>query len=186
MLRGTGTSLAFPGALGSAGLTSELIDFFLATSLARLHDGGGDAHENITVHDVPLETDCPKWLAEQTAAGKDRSTAAECTPGNPFLLRRPPIRRLITGRTLHAPARKATAQPSIDETHVIIEPEPNCRPAIVLRQLVVLTGVFIRFLAFSAAEGESALLSCRSFWLPLKSLTNSPSMSNLCCGVAFK
>jgi ADP-ribose diphosphatase len=53
----------------SAGLTSELIDFFLAEKLTRRHNGGGDAHENITVHTVPLAI-ATEWLLRETAAGK--------------------------------------------------------------------------------------------------------------------
>lgn len=52
----------------SAGLTSEVVDFFLATELRRVHDGGGDQHENITVHEVAL-AQAAKWLAERTQAG---------------------------------------------------------------------------------------------------------------------
>jgi ADP-ribose pyrophosphatase len=52
----------------SAGLSSEVIDFFLATGLRRVHDGGGDQHEDITVHEVPLER-AADWLAQRAAAG---------------------------------------------------------------------------------------------------------------------
>jgi len=52
----------------SAGLTDEVITFFLATGLRRCHAGGGDASENIQVHLVPLAT-VESWLAERVAAG---------------------------------------------------------------------------------------------------------------------
>ncbi len=53
----------------SAGLTSEVVDFFLATKLRQVGDGGGDHHENIVVHHVPLVY-VPQWLAERSASGK--------------------------------------------------------------------------------------------------------------------
>jgi ADP-ribose pyrophosphatase len=52
----------------SAGLTSEVVDFFLATGLVRVHAGGGDHHENIVVHEVPLEG-IRQWLEERAAIG---------------------------------------------------------------------------------------------------------------------
>jgi ADP-ribose pyrophosphatase len=52
----------------SAGLTSEIIDFFWATKLKRVGAGGGDHQENIVVHEVPLHT-VRQWLAERAAAG---------------------------------------------------------------------------------------------------------------------
>jgi ADP-ribose pyrophosphatase len=52
----------------SAGLTSEVVDFFLATGLVRVHAGGGDHHENIVVHEVPL-AGIRQWLDERAAAG---------------------------------------------------------------------------------------------------------------------
>ena len=52
----------------SAGLTSELIDFFLATGLRRLHDGGGVHLESIVVHEVPLDS-AAQWLARRAAEG---------------------------------------------------------------------------------------------------------------------
>jgi ADP-ribose pyrophosphatase len=51
----------------SAGLTSEIVDFFLATGLKRVGPGGGDHQESITVHEVPLDI-APQWLAERAAA----------------------------------------------------------------------------------------------------------------------
>ena len=52
----------------SAGLTSELIDFFLATGLKRIHDGGGVHLESIVVHEVPLDG-AAHWLALRAADG---------------------------------------------------------------------------------------------------------------------
>jgi ADP-ribose pyrophosphatase len=52
----------------SAGLTSELIDFFLATGLNRIHDGGGVHLESIVVHEVPLDG-AAQWLARRAADG---------------------------------------------------------------------------------------------------------------------
>jgi ADP-ribose pyrophosphatase len=52
----------------SAGLTSEVIDFFLATNLTRVGAGGGDHQESIVVHEVPLNN-VRQWLAERAAAG---------------------------------------------------------------------------------------------------------------------
>ena len=52
----------------SAGLTSEVVDFFLATRLVRVHAGGGDHHENIVVHEVLLEG-IRQWLDERAAIG---------------------------------------------------------------------------------------------------------------------
>jgi ADP-ribose pyrophosphatase len=52
----------------SAGLTSEVVDFFLATGLVRVHAGGGDHHENIVVHEAPLDG-IRQWLDQRAAAG---------------------------------------------------------------------------------------------------------------------
>jgi ADP-ribose pyrophosphatase len=52
----------------SAGLTSEVVDFFLATGLKRVGAGGGDHQEDIVVHEVPLQN-VRQWLAERAAAG---------------------------------------------------------------------------------------------------------------------
>jgi ADP-ribose pyrophosphatase len=52
----------------SAGMTSERIAFVRATGLTKIHDGGGDATENITVHEIP-RTDAPRWLAQKMAEG---------------------------------------------------------------------------------------------------------------------
>ncbi len=52
----------------SAGLSTEVVTFFSATGLRRLHDGGGIEHEQITVHEVPLDT-LWMWLADRAAQG---------------------------------------------------------------------------------------------------------------------
>lgn len=52
----------------SSGMSNELIAFVRARKLTRIHDGGGDASEDITVHEVPV-ADAPRWLAEKMAAG---------------------------------------------------------------------------------------------------------------------
>lgn len=52
----------------SAGLTDEAPAIFLATGLTRVHAGGGDGDEAITVHLVPLDT-LADWLADKAAQG---------------------------------------------------------------------------------------------------------------------
>ncbi len=52
----------------SSGMSTERIAFVRATGLTKIHDGGGDASEDITVHEVP-RTDAPRWLAAKMAAG---------------------------------------------------------------------------------------------------------------------
>jgi ADP-ribose pyrophosphatase len=52
----------------SSGLTSETVTIYLATDLKRVHAGGGVAHEEITVHEVPL-SNVHEWLAEKAANG---------------------------------------------------------------------------------------------------------------------
>jgi ADP-ribose pyrophosphatase len=52
----------------SAGLSNERIAFVRATGLTKIHDGGGDASEDITVHEVP-RIDAPRWLATKMAEG---------------------------------------------------------------------------------------------------------------------
>lgn len=53
----------------SAGLGNEIIALYRATGLTRVGDGGGDEHENITVHEVHL-FDAEQWLQQQARAGK--------------------------------------------------------------------------------------------------------------------
>lgn len=52
----------------SSGLTSEVVTLLLASGLKRVHGGGGVAHENITVHEVPL-SEVHDWLAAKASAG---------------------------------------------------------------------------------------------------------------------
>ena len=52
----------------SAGLTDEMISFYLMTGLTKTGDGGGDASEDIVVHEVPL-TALPVWLEARRRAG---------------------------------------------------------------------------------------------------------------------
>lgn len=52
----------------SAGLTDEMITFFLMTGLTKTGDGGGDASEDIVVHEVPL-AEMPDWLENRRRAG---------------------------------------------------------------------------------------------------------------------
>ena len=52
----------------SAGMSNEIIAFARARNLTRVHAGGGDASENITVHEVPVK-DAPRWLAQKMAEG---------------------------------------------------------------------------------------------------------------------
>jgi ADP-ribose pyrophosphatase len=52
----------------SSGLTSELVTFFNATQLQKTGTGGGVGHEDITVHEVPLEQ-VHQWALERTGTG---------------------------------------------------------------------------------------------------------------------
>jgi ADP-ribose pyrophosphatase len=52
----------------SSGLTSEVVTLLLASGLKRVHAGGGVAHENITVHEMPL-AEVHDWLAAKAAEG---------------------------------------------------------------------------------------------------------------------
>ena len=56
-------------AASSAGITDEMVTFFLADGLRRVGPGGGDASEKITVHQIPL-ADTEAWLRRVTAEGK--------------------------------------------------------------------------------------------------------------------
>ena len=53
----------------SPGLTTEMVSFYMAEGLHRISEGGGVAHENITVHRIPL-TLVHDWLMEQMEQGK--------------------------------------------------------------------------------------------------------------------
>jgi ADP-ribose pyrophosphatase len=52
----------------SSGLASELVTFFLATGLRRVGSGGGQGHEDIQVHEVPL-AEVRAWLEAKSRAG---------------------------------------------------------------------------------------------------------------------
>jgi ADP-ribose pyrophosphatase len=51
-----------------SGMTSELVTLFRAHGLTRVHAGGGVAHEDITVHEVPL-AEVDHWLEARAKAG---------------------------------------------------------------------------------------------------------------------
>ena len=53
----------------SAGLCDEVITLFRAEQLEKIHDGGGDDSEDITVHEIPLDH-VERWLKEQLANSK--------------------------------------------------------------------------------------------------------------------
>jgi ADP-ribose pyrophosphatase len=53
----------------SSGSSPHVMTFYLARGLVRTGAGGGDEHEDITVHVVPLK-DVPAWLRGQEAEGK--------------------------------------------------------------------------------------------------------------------
>lgn len=55
------------GPAGS-GITSEIVTLFRATGLRRVHKGGGVEHEEITVHEVPLD-EVDSWLSEKARTG---------------------------------------------------------------------------------------------------------------------
>ena len=57
----------FSGA-SSAGLTDEMMTFFLASGLKKIHEGGGDETEQITVHEVPRD-EVNKWLEKRVQEG---------------------------------------------------------------------------------------------------------------------
>ncbi len=52
----------------SSGLTSEIVTWFRASNLRKTGQGGGIAHEEITVHEVPVSEVCD-WLAANARAG---------------------------------------------------------------------------------------------------------------------
>jgi ADP-ribose pyrophosphatase len=54
---------------GSAGLSNESMELYLAEDLRKTSDGGGVDGENIIVHVVDLDN-VDSWLAEQEKAGK--------------------------------------------------------------------------------------------------------------------
>lgn len=52
----------------SAGMSDEMISFVMAKKLQRMGPGGGDASENITVHEIPL-ADVARWLQDRINEG---------------------------------------------------------------------------------------------------------------------
>ena len=52
----------------SSGLSNELIAFVRASGLTRIHAGGGDDSENITVHEVPV-SEAAQWLNRKMIEG---------------------------------------------------------------------------------------------------------------------
>jgi ADP-ribose pyrophosphatase len=52
----------------SSGMSNERVAFVRASGLTRVHAGGGDASEDIIVHEVPV-AEVPRWLAEKMAEG---------------------------------------------------------------------------------------------------------------------
>lgn len=53
----------------SPGLTTEMVSFYLADGLHQISEGGGVAHESITVHRIPLPM-VHGWLMDQMWQGK--------------------------------------------------------------------------------------------------------------------
>ncbi|MBL6752260.1 MAG: NUDIX hydrolase [Nevskia sp.] len=53
----------------AGGMTSEILHLIYARKLTRVHQGGGVAGEDITVHVVPL-ADVAQWLHRQGKSGK--------------------------------------------------------------------------------------------------------------------
>lgn len=58
--------MAGPNAAGSS---NSVITLFMAEGLVKVGEGGGDEHEDIQVHVVPLDG-CHEWLESQVALGK--------------------------------------------------------------------------------------------------------------------
>ena len=56
------------GGPASAGVTNEFVTFFRATGLRKVGAGGGDEHESIIVHAVPL-ANVTRWLRRKEKAG---------------------------------------------------------------------------------------------------------------------
>ncbi len=52
----------------SSGMSNERVAFVRARGLIRVHAGGGDASEQILVHEVPI-AQAPAWLAGKMAEG---------------------------------------------------------------------------------------------------------------------
>ncbi len=52
----------------SSGMSSERVAFVRATGLAKIHDGGGDASEDIRVHAI-AQDQAPAWLLRKQTEG---------------------------------------------------------------------------------------------------------------------
>ena len=52
----------------SSGMSNERVAFARATGLTRIHAGGGDASEQIIVHEIPRD-EAPRWLSQKMAEG---------------------------------------------------------------------------------------------------------------------
>jgi ADP-ribose pyrophosphatase len=52
----------------SSGLSGEIVSFFFASDLKKIGDGGGDEHEDIQVHLVPLP-ELLSWTAQKFKTG---------------------------------------------------------------------------------------------------------------------
>lgn len=52
----------------SAGMSNEILAFVRARDLSRVHGGGGDESEDITVHEV-ARAEAARWLVEKMASG---------------------------------------------------------------------------------------------------------------------
>lgn len=52
----------------SSGMSNEIIAFCRASGLTRVHAGGGDETEDITVHEVPVD-EAARWLTAKMAEG---------------------------------------------------------------------------------------------------------------------
>jgi ADP-ribose pyrophosphatase len=64
----TGRIKALTHGPASSGLTSETVTLFLATQLHRVGAGGGVAHEEIALHEVPL-VEVHEWLETKSKSG---------------------------------------------------------------------------------------------------------------------
>ena len=52
----------------SSGMSNERVAFVRASGLTRIHAGGGDASEQIVIHEIPI-ADAPRWLSQKMAEG---------------------------------------------------------------------------------------------------------------------
>ena len=55
-------------AVSTPGLTDETVHYYLATNLSKVHQGGGDSSEDITVHEIELDS-FERWVKEREDAG---------------------------------------------------------------------------------------------------------------------